>query len=423
MKQPPSSTARRHFIRTFGRAVVTVPLAGAITAAMGGCASAPKTTTAANSLTTLAGPARESAMASATPAGYGRLLILVELKGGNDGLNTLIPYHDPAYYALRPKIAIARDAVVPVSDRCGLHPALQPLLALWNRRELALLQGVGYPAPNLSHFRSIEIWDTASRSDQYLPNGWLTRTFARTPPPRDYAADGFVIGSYDLGPLDGGARALTLADAAQFNDRARFARAEGTARTPALEHILRTESDIVQAAAQLRTNVSLATRFPASPFGNAVRTACNVIARAKGVAVVRLTLNGFDTHANQAPTQARLLAELAEGLVALEQGLTELHRWDDTLILTYAEFGRRPRENLSGGTDHGTSNVHFAMGGRVVGGLYGAQPGLGQLSTDGNLAHAIDFRSVYATALDRWWGLDSRNVLGGRFETLPIVRA
>lgn len=419
MTRTVASTGRRRFIRSAAHAIVAVPLAGAFA----GCASAPKAASAIGTPATLAGPPRESAMAAAAPAGYGRLLILVELKGGNDGLNTLVPFRDPAYYALRPKLGVARDTVLPLSDRMGLHPALQPLLAIWKRNELAVLQGVGYPAPNLSHFRSIEIWDTASRSDQYLPTGWLTRTFAATPPPRDYAADGFVIGSYDLGPLDGGARALTLADAAQFNERARFVHAAGTARTPALEHILRTESDIVQAAAQLRTNVSLATRFPASAFGAVVRTACNVIARAKGVAAVRLTLNGFDTHANQAPTQARLLSEFAEGLVALAQGLTELRRWDDTLILSYAEFGRRPRENLSGGTDHGTSNVHFALGGRVAGGLYGAEPALAQLSTDGNLAHAIDFRSVYATALERWWGLDSQGILGGRYKTLPILRA
>ena len=395
---------RRRFIRAGADALVTIPIAGAIAA----CASAPAATKT------------DSANAA---GGYARLLILVELKGGNDGLNTLVPFADPVYYRLRPKLGIARDEVVPLPDRCGLHPALQPLLALWNRQELAVLQGVGYPAPNLSHFRSIEIWDTASRSDQYLPTGWLTRTFAATPPPRDYAADGFIIGSYDLGPLDGGARAVTIGDAARFGDRARSMHALASAGTPALLHILRTESDIVQAAAQLRTDVTLATRFPEGAFGNAVRTACNALARAKGVAVVRLTQNGYDTHANQAPTQARLHKELAEGLVALAQGLTELRRWDDTLILTYAEFGRRPRENLSGGTDHGTANVHFALGGRVAGGLYGAEPALAQLSTDGNLAPAIDFRSLYATALEGWWGLDPRAVLGGRFETLPIIRA
>ncbi|HET9765025.1 MAG TPA: Twin-arginine translocation pathway signal sequence domain-containing protein, partial [Casimicrobiaceae bacterium] len=127
---------------------------------------------------------------SADSPRYRNLLLLIELKGGNDGLNTLVPYADPAYYALRPKIAIARDHVVQLSDRVGLHPALEPLLPMWKSRELAVLQGVGYPEPNLSHFRSIEIWDTASKSDEYLQDGWLTRTFAAVPAPGGFAADG-----------------------------------------------------------------------------------------------------------------------------------------------------------------------------------------------------------------------------------------
>src|ERR1700758_4424706 len=133
------------------------------------------------------------------PAGadYRRLLVLIELKGGNDGLNTLVPYSDGTYYALRPKLAIARDQVVQLSETVGLHPALAPLLAFWKKRELAVLQGVGYPEPNLSHFRSIEIWDTASKSDEYLQDGWLTRSFALAPTPASFAADGVVIGSHD----------------------------------------------------------------------------------------------------------------------------------------------------------------------------------------------------------------------------------
>lgn len=154
-----------------------------------------------------------------------------------------------------------------------------------------------------------------------------------------------------------------------------------------------------------------------------MKTAAQVIANPGGVAVVRLTLTGFDTHGNQPGTQARLLGDLANGIVALKSVLTELNRWNDALIVTYAEFGRRPKENLSNGTDHGTASVHFVLGGRVNGGMYGAAPDLGRLSPDGNPAFALDFRSVYATVLDRWWGVDSRSVLGGRFETLPLLRA
>jgi uncharacterized protein (DUF1501 family) len=141
------------------------------------------------------------------------------------------------------------------------------------------------------------------------------------------------------------------------------------------------------------------------------------------VAVVRVTLSGFDTHANQPNLHAQLLAQVANGLVALRDVLVEIGKWDDALILTYAEFGRRPRENQNRGTDHGTASVHFALGGRVAGGLYGAQPDLARLSRDGNPAHAIDFRAVYATVLEHWWGVDSRDALDGRFTPVPYLRA
>lgn len=155
--------------------------------------------------------ARAAALAAAqSGAGYGNVLILVELKGGNDGLNTVVPYADPLYYTLRRNIGIRRDRVLQLDERAGLHPALAPLLPLWRDRQLAIVQGIGYPQPNLSHFRSIEIWDTASRSDQYLRDGWLTRTFAQTPVPANFAAAGVVLGSAEMGPLSNGARAIAL---------------------------------------------------------------------------------------------------------------------------------------------------------------------------------------------------------------------
>ncbi|HSS71094.1 MAG TPA: DUF1501 domain-containing protein [Casimicrobiaceae bacterium] len=363
---------------------------------------------------------------SGAPAGadYRRLLVLIELKGGNDGLNTLVPYSDGAYYALRPKLAIARDQVVQLSDTVGLHPALAPLLPLWKKRELAVLQGVGYPQPNLSHFRSIEIWDTASKSEEYLQDGWLTRTFAAAPTPAAFAADGVIVGSPDLGPLaGGGTRAIALANTEQFLRQSRLAVSEGQSHNKALQHILKVEADIVQAASQLNADHAFTTEFPQGPFGNAIKCACHVIANRAGVAVVRVTLNGFDTHSGQLATQARLLGELSGGIVALASALEELGKWKDTLVISYAEFGRRPRENLSNGTDHGTASVHFALGGRVAGGLYGEQPRLDRLSGDGNPAYAIDFRSIYATVLDRWWGVASSAPLGGRFGALPILRA
>ncbi|OAJ54087.1 DUF1501 domain-containing protein, partial [Paraburkholderia ginsengiterrae] len=310
--------------------------------------------------------------------GYDNLLILVELKGGNDGLNTVIPYADPTYYQLRKNIGIKREQVIQLDEQSALHPSLQALMPMWHDQQLAIVQGVSYAQPNLSHFRSIEIWDTASRSDQYLREGWLTRAFAQTPVPAGFAADGVVIGSAEIGPLANGARAIALVNPAQFVKASRLVTPVSLhERNPELAHILDVENDIVKAADRLRptqAQMQLKTAFPGGAFGSSIKTAMQVLAagdapqgqpkRGQGVAVIRLTLNGFDTHQNQPGQQGALLKQLAEGFAAMKSALVELGRWDTTLVMTYAEFGRRPRENQSNGTDHGTVAPHFVMGGR-----------------------------------------------------------
>jgi len=365
----------------------------------------------------------QATKAAAAPA-FERLLVLVELKGGNDGLNTVVPFADPGYAALRPHLALRRDELLPLDARCGLHPSLAPLRALWEAGELAVVQSVGYPLANLSHFRSIEIWDTASRSDQYLVDGWLARAFALNPPPADYAADGVALGGGGLGPLAGTqARALAIARIDDPGPSARPATpAGGTAvDNGALRHLLKVDHDLVAAGERLVGERRFATTFPDGPFGAAVRVACQVLARGR-VAALRLSLAGFDTHRNQPAVHAGLLAQLADGLLALRTALVELGRWNETLLMSYAEFGRRPRENESNGTDHGTAAPHFVLGGRVAGGLYGAPPQLNALDGNGNLPFAVDFRSLYATALERWWGVPAAPVLGGRFAHLPLLR-
>lgn len=379
----------------------------------------------------------DTADTAARGRGYGNLLILVELKGGNDGLNTVIPYADPTYYTLRKNIGIKREQVIQLDERTALHPSLQPLMPIWQSQQLAIVQGVSYAQPNLSHFRSIEIWDTASRSDQYLREGWLTRAFAQHAVPPGFAADGVVIGSAEMGPLANGARAIALVNPAQFIKASRLATPVSLhERNPELAHILDVENDIVKAADRLRPHEGqfpLKTAFAPGAFGASIKTAMQVLAagdtpqgaplNGQGVAVIRLTLSGFDTHQNQAGQQAALLKQLADGFASMKAALIELGRWDDTLVMTYAEFGRRPRENQSNGTDHGTVAPHFVMGGRVRGGLYGVPPVLTQLDGSGNLPVGVDFRRLYATVLGPWWGLDSTAVLQQRFEPLPLLRA
>jgi len=355
--------------------------------------------------------------ASELPAlrpGYGNLLILVELKGGNDGLNTVIPFADPAYYRLRKKIGIKREQVIQLDGRTALHPSLEPLMPLWHGRQLAIIQGVGYAQPNLSHFRSVEIWDTASHADEYLRDGWLTRAFRSAPLPAGFAADGVVIGSVEMGPLANGARTRPLLTPIQGPGTAKAMTYDGTRPKP------------MPRAPQLTTG------FPCCAFGTSIETAMRMLqaddmpraaaGKRGGVAAIRLTLNGFDTHRNQPYRHRTLLKQLAEGLTAMRSALIELGRWNDTLVMTYSEFGRHPRENDSNGTDHGTSAPHFMMGGRVLGGLHGAPPELGRLDGHGNLPVAVDFRRLYATVLAKWWGLDAAAILRQQFAPLPLLR-
>jgi uncharacterized protein (DUF1501 family) len=358
---------------------------------------------------------------AAPGANYNRLLVLVEFKGGNDGLNTLVPFADPAYARLRPRLALRREEVLQLDERLGLHPSLAALLPLWRAGELALVQGVGYSDPNLSHFRSIEIWDTASASSQYLDEGWLARAFAAAPVPADFAADGVVLGGQESGPL-AGARSIALANPEQFLRRARLARVVRAAGPAALAHVLKVEADIVQAAGRISAAAAPSEEYPIGELGNSLRIAAQVLAGGAKVAAIKVSLNGFDTHQNQPGVHAILLAQFAGAMAAFRQSLSRLGLWDSTLIMTYAEFGRRPAENGSMGTDHGTASVHLVAGGRVKGGLYGEAPRLERLE-EGNVRHGIDFRCLYATALAGWWGLDAGRALGGSFASVDLLRS
>jgi uncharacterized protein (DUF1501 family) len=342
---------------------------------------------------------------AATLANARKLLVLIELKGGNDGLNTVIPYADPLYRSLRPTIGLARESVIPLDGHSALHPSLTTLMPLWHDGTLAIVQGVGYPEPNLSHFRSTEIWDTASAPHEYRRDGWLARALTEhTSSSRDRRGAA-VLGSAERGPF------------------AAVCRGCGPG-------VLRPEVRSVQAS---HVSCGFSTRFPAGAFGAMIEAAARLAASSdlpdgrqgagQGVAAMRLTLDGFDTHQNQTRAHSDRLAQLAQGVMALRSALAEFGLWDSTLVMTCAEFGRSVRENGQRGTDHGTVAPHFIAGGRVRGGLYGAAPQLARIDGQGNLPLGVDFRSMYATVLDRWWGIDSTRVLGERFETLPLLKA
>lgn len=334
------------------------------------------------------------------------LLILLELKGGNDGLNTWVPFGDPAYAALRPRLALTKEQVIPVTDTFGLHTALAPLLPLWTQKEMAILQGVGYPDPNLSHFRSIEIWETASKSQEYLAEGWLARALQAQLAPSTWLSDGVILNSPEIGPLLGGKlRVLNLSKLNQFaRNKMAFSPQVMPTRNPALAHLLQTEAEIQHAMQEIQQLKPISFAFPKSALGQSLATLTQLLANELQFHVAKVTLNGFDTHRQQAGTHQRLLTDLAEGLVAFKTACVQMGIWQRLLIVTYSEFGRRPAENGSQGTDHGTANVHFAFGGAVKGGLYGTPPSLTQLK-QGNLVHTLDFRSIYVTILEKWFGM------------------
>lgn len=361
----------------------------------------------------------------AAPGPWERVLVLVELAGGNDGLNTVVPYSDPQYYQARPQLAVARQSVLQLSPQLGFNPVLEPLMPAWHARELAMVLGVGYPQPNRSHFRSIEIWDTASGSDQVLQAGWIAQLFATTPPPATFAADGIVLDS-DPGPLGGQqVRTIVLRDPQRFLEQAR--RVKRTAQTttnPALAHLLTVQNDLHRAAAVLEEKLThapaLAVTFPQTRLGRQLQTAAQLLVSRTPVAVIKVSHGSFDTHSNQRQTHDRLLRELAEALMAFRQAMQSAGRWPQVLLMTYSEFGRRAAENGSAGTDHGTAAPHFYLGGTVKGGLYGQQPGLADLA-QGDLRHTVDYRSLYTTVARRWWGMAGGLVQGQSFPVLDCV--
>lgn len=341
-----------------------------------------------------------------------RILLLVELKGGNDGLNTLVPYADARYRELRPAIGVPRERVIQLDEKVGLHEKLQPLMESWKAGDLAIVQGVGYPYPNRSHFRSIEIWDTASASSQTLSEGWIARSFQGVSLAKGAGVDCIVADTNALPSTGPELRTIVMQDAENFLRQAaniKDARDIADGGNPALRHLLAVRHEINAAAAGLRDRLRSAAA-PAEAYGQEfllgrqLDVATRVITSKVPVVAVKVALGGFDTHANQAGTQERLLAYLASSLATLRHNLIAANCWNDVVVMTYSEFGRRAKQNASAGTDHGTAAPQFIMGGAVKGGLHGAYPSLHDLP-DGDLRHTVDFRSVFATVAQGCWGL------------------
>ena len=324
-----------------------------------------------------------------------RQLVLIELKGGNDGLNTLIPFQDSYYYRARPKIAIKPSSVQRLTTTMGMHPSLASLMPLWSDGHLAWAMGLGYPNPNRSHFRSIEIWETGSKASEYLDQGWIAQVLTRSNRP----LTGVSLDN-DLGPLHGHSGCLVLPRKMRFSSSLVATNLSNARNNNSqLKHILDVRSRAYKAFNILEDELSRITplnlQMPKTSLSRQLTDVLRLQLTGLPIKVFKVSLGSFDTHINQSGLHANLLKQLAESLYAYSTEAKRLKLWDQTVLVTYSEFGRRVQENSSRGTDHGTAASHLVAGGAVNGGMYGKHPRLNQLD-HGDLVYTIDFRSLYA---------------------------
>ena len=372
-------------------------------------------------------------------AAQGRTLIVVQMAGGNDGLNTLIPYTDSAYYSARPTLAVPQADVLHLNERLGLHPSLKALMPLWQQGRMAAVEGVGYPNPNLSHFAAMDIWQTLDLNGQG-GQGWLGKFVSGM-----VDKDGHPFQSLAIGTSLPVALNAINADVPVVSSPASYrlqadpegvsTAKHGNAANARVETLLKLYNTyprsapyaaLLDATAQAAVNGSRAldtavasytpgVEYPKTNFAKGLQVLAEVIVQGLGLRVGYVTLGGFDTHGEQKETQAQLLQSLAEGLAAFYADLVAHNAADDVVVMTWSEFGRRVEENASLGTDHGTAAPLFVLGNAVQGGVYGEPPDLTSLDANGNLVFTTDFRSVYATVLDRWLGAPASAVLGGDY--------
>ena len=382
--------------------------------------------------------AASAQMVPGSAADPANVLVVVQMSGGNDGLNTVIPYSDDAYHRARPAIGVDPKTVLRIDDRVAWNPVLTGLDELYKEGRLALLQGVGYPDPNLSHFEATEIWETAS-PDRPQQFGWLGRYLDRrypagTKPPSafetvalgDTLPAALVCAHVDV-PAIGALGAFsynTGRDLASKQSACVLYDGAQAGASPYLAMIADTAREAYHGGDVLRAKVAgyiPAVTYPTDGFAQQLKLAAQLIGTNTGTRIVFVSIGSFDTHAGQRPQQDRLLGYLGNGLLAFYRDLAAHGNDKRVLTLTFSEFGRRVTQNASNGTDHGTAMPVFVAGGSVRGGIYGDHPSLTDLDRNGNLKFATDFRSVYATVIARWLGSDPAAVLGATYAPLAFV--
>ncbi|PQJ76855.1 DUF1501 domain-containing protein [Polaribacter glomeratus] len=358
-------------------------------------------------------------------------VVIIQLKGGNDGLNTVVPFNNDIYYQQRSTIAINKKDLLKISDEVGLHKSLQPLQNLYDKGFVSIINNVGYPNPNLSHFRATDIWQTASDSNEYLQNGWVGRYLDYTKGNPYNAIE--VDESLSLMLKGRTQNGLAITDPNLFYKSMRepfFNNVVQSYKDPHLnEHNLgylyNTMIDAKSSAKYILEKTkakSTVAEYPKNIFGKQLKTIAGFINSGLETQVYYAGLSGFDTHANQANTQERLLKIYAESMEVFVNDLEKNNAFDDVIILTFSEFGRRVKQNESKGTDHGAANTVFVVGKNLKKqGLYNNLPNLGDLDKNGNLKYEIDFREIYATILDKWLQVDDVAILNKSFSKLDFI--
>jgi uncharacterized protein (DUF1501 family) len=381
----------------------------------------------------------DSALAAKLPATASTdpILVVIQLAGGNDGLNTIVPYSSGLYYQNRPHVAVPAKSVLAIDNSVGLHPNLAPLKPIYQQGKLAILQGVGYANPDRSHFRSTAIWESADPVGN-TPTGWLGRYLDLALAQDDNPLKAVALGSMvpqtlvsERSPVPSiqsvnGFRFLLGRTNAQPILQAYRAMYGGPSKgqPPYIGLVRAVERNSDQGVKDLQAVAASYTpkvKYPQDPLSRELQLVSQIIASNLGTRVFHVSLIGFDDHVAEVNTHANLMKTFGQAVSTFYQDLQDQGKSDQVLIMTFSEFGRRVQENAGLGTDHGTAAPLFVLGAKVKGGMYGDDPILSKLDTDGDLIYGIDFRSVYGTILDGWLGADSRAVLGGQFERLPFL--
>lgn len=361
-----------------------------------------------------------------------KVVVILQLSGGNDGLNTVIPVRNDIYYRSRPRLGIPRDKALSLTDDAGLHPALPAFKELFDNGDLAILNNVGYPNPDRSHFRSMDIWHSASESDEYWTNGWVGRYLDAQckgcdKPTQAIEMDDVLSLALKGNDLKGIAvkdprRLYGTANEKFFRDVMKHHKDE--AGEQPVDYLYKTLAATLSSAdyifKQSRMHPTNA-EYPKTDLGTSLKTIASLIYSEINTKVYYVSLGSFDTHINQDGQQKRLFTEMNDAVSSFVKDLKSQHRFEDVLLFTFSEFGRRVQQNASSGTDHGTANNMFLVsGGLKQKGILNAMPDLSDLN-EGDLKYNVDFKNVYATVLNKWLKTDDKAILSKQYPHLSFI--